>query len=201
MAKKVDEVLSFTGNIEHVVSELSRRLQKRGQSLAASLVHLTRSENAPALEQIAGILIQLSLQGFRVTVDYSQPLERMVALGRYSYCGDITSDRFPIKRNGGIKQIIVKLVGFDDEYIHPSHVLERLNSERMRPATIEELLAFGAQCPRDHARFLVVALGAVSQKSQGKVFAGLDFTNGGRFAGVVAGSFSSSEVRFLAVLE
>ena len=99
-------------------------------------------------------------------VNYDQPLEEAIKAGGYKWtCSDLNSEHFPRTRSG-IETIEVHLVctGRQMNTDEPWKEIDKLG---LRPATIEELLAFGANPDtRDLQRqFLVVALGSVWARS------------------------------------
>jgi hypothetical protein len=158
MAKKVDEVLSFTGHIQHVAAELHTRLQNRGQSLAAVLVRLAQPEHQATLDRIADILGRCNTHP--LVVDLSQTLEQMVDAGGYD-CVDkdfLSCFSNPhwvsISKVNKVESEVVQLNGSD----YPLGAQSRLRNMRLQSAEILELLAFGAQFPKEQLEFPIIAL-------------------------------------------
>jgi hypothetical protein len=96
---------------------------------------------------------------YPITIDHSLTLNQMIALGKYDWVNpDITADRFPIKGEGKKKKV-VELVHFNRD-ISSENAVKELKKMGLRPATIEELLAFGAKYPEIQRKFLVISLGS-----------------------------------------
>lgn len=96
---------------------------------------------------------------YPVTVNYDLSLGEMIEAGRYNWVhSDITSKHFPIKGEG-TKEVVTELVHFN-RYMESDVVLRELDKSSLRPATIEELLAFGAKYPETQRQFPIVVLGS-----------------------------------------
>ncbi len=98
---------------------------------------------------------------YPITVNYNQPLAIRIAAGHYDYAdGDITPENFLVNVFGQ--------VGMDTILTHYSEgmsseaVLADLDRRGLRPATIAELLAFGATYPDKQRKIAIVALGSIS---------------------------------------
>ncbi|MFA5129017.1 MAG: hypothetical protein WC445_03585 [Patescibacteria group bacterium] len=95
---------------------------------------------------------------FKVTVDYGLTLEQMIAAGRYNNSGDdINELTFPVSGEGKVERELVlvplrNVVSTDD-------ALVELDRRGLRPAKIEELLAFSASLSWPWTWFSIVALG------------------------------------------
>lgn len=138
----VDEVLSLGGGDEEL-----RRIQTDG-NLRRKLAKLIVS---------AGNAIRNT---FHIIVDYSQSLADMIKVGKYDGVNsDITAEHFPINQK--------EKVELDAELVHYGRNMESdaviadLDSKGMRPATLPELLAFGAKYPDKQREFPIIALGSV----------------------------------------
>lgn len=103
-----------------------------------------------------------SLRVFPVTVDYSMSLELMIASGRYDWVNpDITSEHFPVKGTGTIR-LETQLINF----VRPTSsefAIGELDKMGLRPAILEELLAFGAKYPEEQLMHTIIALGSVGK--------------------------------------
>ena len=120
----------------------------------------------------------------RFTVDYSLTMEQMIALGQYDWKNDnITSERFPVKGEGK-KEIVGELVKYGSA-MSSEAVLADLDKKGFRPATIEELLAFGAAFPEFQRKFPIVALGSVAEIHGRRVVACLGGGDSGRGLGLI----------------
>lgn len=94
-----------------------------------------------------------------VTVNYDSSLADMIAAGHYYYINrNITAERFPVKGSGS-KELAVKLIHFNRR-ISSEGAVKEMNKMGLRPATLEELLAFGAKYPDMQRGFPIVALGS-----------------------------------------
>ena len=103
---------------------------------------------------------------YQVTVDYSQTLAQMVKAGKYDWVSSrITQEYFPLKGKGAV-EAKVELVHLD-KVVTTKEVLAELDRLNLRPANIEELLAFGAKHPELQKQFPIVALGSVWRDSDG----------------------------------
>jgi hypothetical protein len=127
---------------------------------------LVNSDNRPALKAflqsasgVAGKPASIPVELYPITVDYSQSFAKMVAAGHYDWTNsDIVAEHFPIEGEGKVK-IMAQLV----HLYHAANdrvVIAELDKRGLRPATIEELLAFGAKYPEFQREFLIVALGS-----------------------------------------
>jgi len=97
----------------------------------------------------------------RIIVDYSLTLEQMIALGQYDWKNDdITSARFLVKGEGK-NEVVAEIVKYESG-MSSEAVLADLDKKGFRPATIEELLAFGAAFLELQRKFPIVALGSVA---------------------------------------
>ena len=116
---------------------------------------------------------------FQFIVDYGMDLAMMISVGRYDWVNrDITTDRFPLNGSGKTK-VDAKLVYFGYN-ISSENVVKELDKKGFRPATIEELLAFGVTNPEIQRQFPVVALGSVCKVDGDRVVACLFRSVSGR---------------------
>ena len=116
-------------------------------------------------DELAKQIVDLLRGGsYPIEVDYSLTLEQMIAEGEYDWVNsDITSTRFPIVGTGK-----VGLEGQLEHYgrnMSSDAVLADLDQKGLRPATIAEILAFGAKYPELQRQFPIVALGSVASVS------------------------------------
>ncbi len=96
---------------------------------------------------------------FLLTVDYDVPLAELVAAGHYDYVSpDITEEHFSVRRGEpNIESFVVHL----SRPTPTDNVVNELERHDLRPATLPELLAFGAQYPNPKHEFPVLALGSI----------------------------------------
>jgi hypothetical protein len=103
---------------------------------------------------------------FRLTVDYDQTLEQMIAAGRYDWKNsDITAKRFPIEGKG--------IVEFEGRYFHFNRDISSENAikeiEAADPknpwsaAKIEHVLSHGKTFPEEQRNFPIIGLGSVAE--------------------------------------
>jgi len=99
---------------------------------------------------------------YSAIVDCDLSLAEMIAAGKYDFTNeDITARRFPITGKGKVNiNFILKHFGED---LSTRYALEELDNADLRPATIEELLAFGAKYPDEQRKYPIVALGSVAR--------------------------------------
>lgn len=103
---------------------------------------------------------------FPVKIDYDLSLEEMIEAGKYDWVNsDIIVENFPIK-GSGLVELEIELVHFG-RYINSEAALKELDQMDLRPATLPELLAFGAAYPEIQREFPIVALGSVWQRPGG----------------------------------
>ena len=140
---------------------------------------------------------------YPVTIDYTQTFWQMIVAGRYDWRNsDISEKHFSVKGEGVVERTL-ELVHYGKN-MTPMAALEAIERKGYRPATIEELLAFGATYPDLPQDFPIIALGAVWEDPdyyRPREIACLDRDKDGRGLGL--DSFFDTEwhagCRFLAV--
>lgn len=143
MKKKM--IGSVPGNILGMLADLMHKLQ-HGVITPEQLNHFLKGQNPS--------------DAYRVTVDYGQLLDAMIAAGRYDGMhGDITDQNFPISGSGTCETEIA-LFHFDKS-MPLDTVLAELDKRGFRAATLTELLALGADQPELQRQFPIVALGSI----------------------------------------
>ncbi len=179
-----DEVLNAGGSDDDI-----RRIET-DKTLRRSIVELI----VKARKEVKGL--------FRVTVDYSQTLEQMIATGKYDWKNpDITAKHFPVSSSkSGTEEMAIELIKFDRD-MQSDDVVCELDKMGLRPADLPELLAFGAKYPEKQHEFPIIALGSVWQGWDGnRLVPYLDSDSGGRNLGTdFFGSRWDSLYRFAAV--
>ena len=96
---------------------------------------------------------------FKVSVDFSQPLETMIEAGKYGMVDEeVTSKNFPVEGEDPVDEevVIVQL----DRKATTKEVEAELDKRGLRPARIEELLALGAAHHDLQRQYPIVALGS-----------------------------------------
>ena len=99
---------------------------------------------------------------YPITINYDLSLAEMIVAGQYGWVNDdITADHFPIQGEGQV-EVGVELVHFNRS-MESDDVLKEMDKAGLRPATLAELLAFGAKYPKKQKEFPIIALGSVWQ--------------------------------------
>lgn len=118
-----------------------------------------KDTNKPAAEDIKSSQATPKAT-YELVVDYDKTLAQMIEAGRYNWeNSDITDERFPVVGTGKAtaKAVLVYL----NKVTSTNEALAHLDQNGLRPATIAELLAFGAKFPDIQLQFPVVALGSL----------------------------------------
>jgi hypothetical protein len=96
---------------------------------------------------------------YPVSIDYRASLAAMIKAGRYDRVNsDITEKHFPV--TPGDTDVVIELVHLNRD-IFARDAFAELDRSGFRPATLPELLAFGAKYPEKQREFPIVALGSV----------------------------------------
>ncbi len=117
---------------------------------------------APTIPTLA---VAVTADVFRLTVDYGQSLEEMIAAGSYDWWNDdITAKRFPIKGNG--------VVEFEGRYFYFNRDISSENATKeieaadpknpWSAAKIEHVLSHGKTFPEEQRKFPIIGLGSVA---------------------------------------
>jgi hypothetical protein len=138
---------------------------------------------------------------YPVAIDYGKSIEKMVLAGRYDWKNDdINFKNFPVKGEGTVVNVNLELVHFN-KAVSSEDALSFLEANGMRPATVEELLAFGAAYPEIQREFPIICLGSSwVYPGGGRRVPGLD--GGGSERGLNLSWFDSGwdvDCRFLTV--
>lgn len=175
--------------------ELCRLLEERGVGDQEFQTKLVEGVNELVVWMRGG-----GQQVYPFIVDYSQSLKEMIAAGKYGYANEnITSSNFPFKGKGKI-ELEAQLVHFG-KFMSSEAVLVELDKMGLRPATLPELLAFGATHSEEQRKYPVVALGSVWQSPSGyRGVPALWVDGSGRYLGLSWFEYDWYEYdRFLAV--
>ena len=169
MAKKdVSAIVSGMGVGLSIRNSFVEKARKRG--LGDEVIHrLATPEGDEILDKFVDLVAEADGKtgsSFKVTVDYSKTLEQMIADGKYDWKNsDIKAKNFPL--NGqGTTAVNIELVHFNRN-IESDTALAELDKMGLRPATLPELLAFGAKYPDKQREFPIVALGSVWRSLNG----------------------------------
>lgn len=118
-----------------------------------------------------------------LTVDCEKPLAEMIADGHYNRVSDfITARRFPVtcKGKSEAKSHIVTL----HQKATSREVEIFLNANGLKPATIEQLLAFGEKFPDSQRKSTIVVLGKTVNRVGGRYAIYLNGNETDRFLGL-----------------
>lgn len=137
--------------------EVHERL--RGQKGEQFLTELDRFLKSGPAQPVAA-------ETYLVLVDYTMRFAKMIRAGNYDWVNDnITAKNFPIIGSGQ-EGIALRIVHFNRD-ISTKKALTELDKRNLRPATLAELLAFGAKYPEFQRKFPITALGSVSTRLKG----------------------------------
>lgn len=179
-------IISGMGVGMSIVQALVGKAQRRG--VPDEVIHsLATPEGEAMLDQFVEIMAGArhttnDSNLYLVSVNYALSLEEMVAAGRYNWKNDdITARHFSVKGEG-VVDVDIQLAHFDRVMDSSGEVIRELDKVGLRPAKIEELLAFGAKYPDVQRQFPVVALGSVWRRLVGyRVVPFLSRDGGGRY--------------------
>jgi hypothetical protein len=133
-----------------------------------------RKQRAAKARSIAGAdrILVLS-EGFPLRVDRRKGLSRMIEEGHYDLADlQIRQLRFKTSAKGG--QVTGRLLRCEpllrDDAITVNTVLRSMRRRQLRPASVGELLALGAQYPDEQCAAPIVALGAQGTAKNGMIY-------------------------------
>jgi hypothetical protein len=162
-ARQIGKVLD-TIEEKGVTGELVQN-ELLGKGRLADLAEAIVRGTVPDRETLRKLLGLLAV-AFRFIVDYTLSLSDMIKAGKYDWVnGNITDANFPRTKGKGLavgqsaETIDAELIHFNRDISSDSAVAE-MDKMGYRPATIEELLAFGASNPDIQKQFPIVALGS-----------------------------------------
>lgn len=96
---------------------------------------------------------------YSAIVDYNMSLADIIKVGKYDWVNDdITAKNFPITGSGKV-EVSLELVHLNKS-VSTEDVLAHMEANGLRPATLVELLAFGAKYPELQREFPICALGS-----------------------------------------
>lgn len=143
-------------------------------------------------------LLGLHSLNLQINVDCSLSLEEMILTPHFDWVrGDITSRWYPVLGKGK-KTFRVEIVHLNCE-ISPDNAIAEITKKGARPASIEELLAFGASFPEIQRSFRIVALGSFTEVRGSYNIPYLGMGSEGRSLDLLSCSVLDSDYRFLAV--
>jgi hypothetical protein len=163
MAKKdVSAIVSGMGVGLSILTSFIEKARKRG--LGDEVIHqLATPEGDLLLDKFVDLMEGSNGKpgsSFPITVNYDSRLERMIEDGKYDWKNpDITEKNFPSDAKGTVG-LTIELVHFN-KVMESDEIQKKLDKQGLRPATLPELLAFGAKYPEKQRELPIVALGSV----------------------------------------
>ncbi len=162
MSIRTDNMVSGAGLVTSFVINLINAVQRAGGS-SEDIHSLADPEKSRAVwDQIARIIVGTgsgARQTFKVLVDYAKTLKEMIREGKYNWVdSNITQENFRTQEKG-TQEIEIQLFHFG-RVVGSEEVLEEMEREGFRPATLPELLALGAADRELQKEFPIVALGS-----------------------------------------
>ena len=99
----------------------------------------------------------------KLAIDYTKTIEQAIADGNYDWKNsDITTKNFPISPEMIGKKVEVSTKSFHfNRNISSDNAISEMDKDGYRPATLMELLVFGAIHPELQRQFPIVAVGSV----------------------------------------
>jgi hypothetical protein len=146
----------LSGTLEQIIEAVEEQ--------SGTFGHLKSFVSNPVNRRNLGKLVMGTLElakptQYSVTIDYAKSVEQMKSDGQYDWSNDnINGENFPITGEGVIETML-ELVHFD-RVVGTSEAEAELDKMGLRPATIEEILAFGAKYPEIQREFPIIALGS-----------------------------------------
>ncbi len=160
MAKQDTASIVSGGNLFlGIMAELARAVRRLGGS-AEDLRRLVSPGGKQTILEMARLAVGRRAEALRVTVDYGASLGDMIQAGGYDWANpEIAVRHFPIL-GSGVSEVDVVPVHLDRP-VSTERALAELDGRGLRPALLEELLAFGARYPDKQREFPIVALGSI----------------------------------------
>lgn len=154
------EIISEMAESKSIIRALVNQVQNFGGQADDFLI-LGKPESSQHLIEVARQVVKagkLSRGIYPVIVNYDLSLEMMMIFAQL-FCQDITRERFPIEGSG---QADVDLKVFPPQpYFSTPRVLEAIEKEGLRFATLAEGFAFAAEYPDIQKRKHIFILGSV----------------------------------------
>lgn len=118
----------------------------------------------------ADLFADRTTKTYPVTVNYGSSLAEMITAGNYdSVNDDIRAENFPVEGSGSQEREI-RVLHFG-RYLTSDDAIGELAQQGLRPAKLEELLAFGEHHPDEQREAPIAALGSVWRGPSGDRFA------------------------------
>jgi hypothetical protein len=158
--KNPSDIISGAGFVSGFFTDFVRAVKEAGGT-DEDIYRLAKPEGRPILTKMAELVarkVAADAPGaFSVTVDYGMSLPKMIEAGGYDWTdNDITAERFPVKGEGTAERKLV-LVHLGREAT-TDEILAEMKRRGLKPAAIEDFLAFGAKYPDEQRKFPIVGL-------------------------------------------
>lgn len=117
-------------------------------------------------EELARKVLEIAIAKptYDVVVIRDRSLAEMIKAGNYEQVNNnITEKHFPVEGKGE-HEIGIALFHFNQS-IDSADVIAEMENQGYRPATIDELLALGENCPDLQREFRIIALGSVWRRN------------------------------------
>jgi hypothetical protein len=148
-----------------IAADLARAVRRVGGS-DADLRRLASPEGRNTVAAMARLAVGPTATVSRVTVDYGRPLPEAILAGGYDWVDpDITVRHFPVLGSGA-RALELEIVHFGRP-VPAAELLAELEDRGLRPALLEELLAFGALHPESEREHPILALGSTWRRGPG----------------------------------
>ena len=209
MAKNVSAIVSGAGLVAGIWTEIVKAVRERGGT-DDDIHRLATPDGAPLIGKFADLIVsntKAAVNGFSILVDYTHSLAQMIAAGKYdSVNSDITEKNFPVAKvpTGLPTKVDLKLeLVHLNRTISSNDAVQELKKQGLRPATLPELLAFGATYPEEQRKYPIVTHSSVWRRwSCYRDVPCLFSGDGGRNLGLYSFEIDwSAGHRFLAVCE
>lgn len=134
-------------------------------SLSSSPSCSVSNQSQQAQEDVP-VLEFKSKDDFLLTVDYSLSLKEIAADGHYDWWSfpDLVADLLHLENETA--DLVVHLVLFDHLMV-TDDILNFMDKRNLRPATLQELLAFGSRYHRRQGGLPIIALGSLRVSKNG----------------------------------
>lgn len=165
-----------TGQIQEIfrIADAKRMTTERMTKIISSGILADLFDEEADLSRRDDVRKALGLERleFRVRVDYNLSLKQMIGACDCDWNNpNITEENFSLCGEGA-RKYVVELINFN-RVLFSNEVEKELKTRGLRPAKIEELLAFGVTYPEEQRKFPIVALGSVASVRGGDRVAAL----------------------------
>ena len=164
--KNVDPLISAGGLFCGFFIALFKVVQKLGGS--AEDIYAALKEGSSLVDEFASLIVKASkkVKDATLLVNYDRRVEAGVRVGHYDWWAtDITDNNFPTTQQG-TREVFIRLIHLN-KIMSIDQVLIELDRMNLRPANLQEGLAFGERYPDVQREFPIIFLGSVWQNPGG----------------------------------